>query len=288
MGFDVKYLRAAREERFIAGLVTQTFNMLAQQVDLSPANPAVTRGLSRLVSKIAKADDRAIDHTLALNNASVNAVRPQLLQLLSKAEYEMEMYYSRLLGAEDTLSVEDLSRFIYRENYRELVAQEVRGLRDCADFEGLMRDDRRAIFVGAGPLPLTAIDLYLQTGKKCVCADNDRVAVEAGRTLVEKLGLSDAITFIEADGRDIDYADYSLVMVASLVGQKEAVLRRIDETDPDPVVAVRSADGLKTLLYEPFNIEEISCGAFEYYGKALAGQRTINSTFFFGRPRPGN
>ena len=283
----MRSLRRMNAENRITEVITQTFNMLARQTDLSPRNVNVTRGLSRLVEEIVAAEEKDMDKERVLKDPTVMAIRPHLLDLLSRAEYEMEMYFSTLLGAEDRLTLNDLSRFWYRDNYHALIAQEVKGLQTHTDFPVLLNDPRPAVFVGAGPLPLSAVDLYLRLGKKCVCVELDPAAAKAGQNLIDKLGLSHVITYVQADGQDIDYGAYSLVMVASLVSRKEEVFRRIRDTAGDAIVAVRSAEGLKTMLYEPVDIRGINAQGFRYYGTAPADRRTVNSTCFFGRlPRP--
>src|SRR5690606_31433257 len=97
---------------------------------------------------------------------------------------------------------------------------------------------------------------------------------------------SDQITYITADGRDVDYSPYSLIMVASLVSAKAGVFARINETAPHATVAVRSAEGLKTLLYEPVDIADIESKGFKYHGTAKADKRTVNATCFFSRRAP--
>lgn len=283
----MRTLRRMNAETRLTNVITDTFNMLARQRDLSPRNPKVTQALSRLVTEIVEAEEKDMDRARVLEHPVVKAVRPHLLTLLSRAEYEMEMYFSTMLGAEEKLAMADLSRFWYRDNYRDLIAQEIRGLAAHTDIEAFKRDPRPAVFVGAGPLPLSAVDLYQQLGKKCVCVEIDDAAAAAGQRLVEKLGLGHAITYVRADGRDVNYADYSLIMVASLVAKKADVFSRIRDTAPDAVVAVRSADGLKTMLYEPVDIAEIETQGFAYYGTAPADKRTVNSTCYFGRaPKP--
>jgi len=208
------------------------------------------------------------------------------LKLLSQAEFEMEMYFSLLLGREDKLDLEDLRRFWYRENYRDLIRQEIRGLEDLIPGAPIAKDDRPIIFVGAGPLPLSAIDYYLQLGKPCVCIEKNAQAAKAGQALIDKLGLGEVIRYIEADGCDIDYGDYSLVMVASLVANKAGVMARVHETQDNALVGVRSADGLKTLLYDPVDEHELEKQGFHYRGVARADNKTVNSTCFFTSGRP--
>lgn len=47
------------------------------------------------------------------------------------------------------------------------------------------------------------------------------------------------------------------------------------------IVGIRSANGLKTLLYNAIDIQEVEDCGFSYDGTALADEKTVNSTCFF-------
>lgn len=279
-------LRRINAEQKIVRTVTETFNQLSRQKDLSPNNPRVNMLLSNLVHTLAEAEEKDIDKRFVLNDRRVQMIRKPLLNVLSRAEYEMEMYFSSAFNKAARLSDKDLDGFWYRDNYRDLIAQEIRGLKAHTDFDTLLADARPAVFVGAGPLPLSAIDLHKQTGKKCVCVELDAAAAQNGQGMIDRLGLGDAITYVTADGRDVDYGQFSLIMVASLVHAKAEVFQRIHDTAPHATVAVRSAEGLKALLYQPVDIADIESRGFRYQGTAQADRRTVNATFFFTHEGP--
>jgi len=268
-------------ESCLVNMITRAFNTLAAQTDLSPTNPKVNECLSHFVADIIAAETQDYDQAAVLGDEAVKAIRPQLVRLLSRAEFEMEMYFSKLLGESQALSLPDLNRFWYRDNYDALIRQEINGLDQHEQGIAIRNDDRAIIFVGAGPLPLSPIDYYLQLGKKCVCVEIDEEAAKHGQALIDKLGLSDVIQYIAKPGQEIDYGSYSYAMVAALVTDKDQVLAQIHQTAPDITVGIRSADGLKTLLYNAIDVKEVELHGFSYYGTALADNSTVNSTCFF-------
>jgi len=86
---------------------------------------------------------------------------------------------------------------------------------------------------------------------------------------------------VHADGVDFDYGRVSAIFIASLVAKKTDVAQRIVETCKEPVVAVRTVDGVRALLYCPAHL-----AALEVAGLSLAGQtgrdpESINTTLFF-------
>ena len=80
--------------------------------------------------------------------------------------------------------------------------------------------ESQIVFIGSGPLPMTAIDMHLQTGAKIVCVDNDPEAVLLSRQMIENLGLSGSISVHQAEGDKFDYAGSDVVFVAALATSK--------------------------------------------------------------------
>ena len=102
------------------------------------------------------------------------------------------------------------------------------------------------------------------------------------RSLIAKLGLSDKISVVYANGADFDYKDYSSVVIASLVPNKDETITRIRETAQDDVlVAVRSAERLHTLLYNPVDEQTQVMKQCDYVSKTDHDPRVINTTLFY-------
>lgn len=265
----------------IAALAQSTYEILCAQDDLSPRNTAVNACLSRYVSDLITAQYQSGSKNNVLGRHDVAGLRPRLLPLLSRAEYEMELYFAKLMTRHPVTDVSGLSLFWYRRNYELLVRQEIDGMAAMGLLEGVLADNRPLCFVGSGPLPLTVIDFYLQTGKSCVCIEKSPEAAALSRRLLAAIGLGDKIKVEQVDGANVDYGRFAMVMIASLVQNREEVLDSVRQTAPGCIVAMRSAEGLMTLLYEPVDVQAVCTCGFRYVGIASATKETINSTCFF-------
>ena len=243
--------------------------------DVLLAHPKIHSCLSAFVRAVL--DCPCGDDCDALNAPDIISKRNALLPKLAMAEYEMEKFYARGLAAKSVLTDDDLNTFIYRDNYDELVREEISAARAAS----IMPDAKPIVFVGAGPLPLTAIDMYKQTGLPVVCVDFDDDAIALSTRMIAALGLADKIKVVRARGEDFDYAGSGLVMVAALVGGKDDVLARIRNTAPDAGIAVRSAEGVRTLLYAPVNENDFTRAGYAYVGKSRITPTIINTTLFF-------
>ncbi len=73
---------------------------------------------------------------------------------------------------------------------------------------------------------------------------------------------------------------FDLVWIASLVPDKEEILERIYQSNPDATVAIRSVDGIHQLLYEPVDATKFSKVAWEV-GRTIADSFIINSTIYY-------
>lgn len=216
--------------------------------DRSPNNPLITETLSALVENIVLAEEHfsETEKKQVLDNPQIRAVRRAMLTELSEAEYAMELYFSDKFLQNPDFVEKNLNEFWYLQNYLDLVDLELEKVSVSK------HPDKEVVFIGSGPLPLTAIIMAQKTGMKITCLDMDEAAVKRGEALAEKLGMGDQLHFTQSAGNEYDYRDTALVMVASLVADKKQVLERIKATAQDaPEVALRSAEGLHALLYDP-------------------------------------
>jgi len=181
---------------------------------------------------------------------------PDLRARCATGEYALERAWAhRVLAADDPHAA--LEAFPYLQNYRDLTRIEYHAVAGHAP-----RAPRRALFVGSGPLPLSAL-LLARHGVQVDAVDIDPEAVELGGRLAAALGddvrvaagdVLDLGDLAEYDLAEYDLADYDLVCVAALVGldpgEKAAALAHVRaRMRPGALVLARSAHSLRGLLY---------------------------------------
>ena len=259
--------------------VIETQQILQQEEDLSPRNPRITKTLTAFVQNIIAAEQSFTEAEKkdVLDNQLVKTSRPALLNGLSRAEYEMELYFSDLFLDNPNFTEDNLNDFWYLQNYIDLVDLELETITLPA------QKDKEVVFIGSGPLPLTAIIMAQKTGMNITCLDMDEAAIARGHDLTEKLGISDHIQYKQSAGHEYDYKNTALVMIASLVGNKEDVLNTIQNTaDELPQVAIRSAEGLHALLYEPVTTSILDDFNMCVQKQTRQEPRVINTTLMCG------
>ncbi|HEX5959292.1 MAG TPA: nicotianamine synthase family protein [Hyphomicrobiaceae bacterium] len=266
--------------RLIA-IINEAYAALNSESDFSPANRRINAALSALVQGVMGAGVHAggpgDDPAGVLEHPEVRPITATLRHRLALAEGAMERWWARRLTALGCVGIGDLARFPYWDCYRTLVAAELHRLPP-----GLkLHPGESVAVVGAGPLPLTAVLVHrLAGGLPVTCIDIDPEACRLARALIGKVGLAGlAVRCI--DGARHDYASHPVVLVASLVPGKVANVRRIQATRPRALVALRSAEGLCTLLYEPVDeaaIVALGCGLLARTGH---NPRVINTTLFY-------
>ena len=114
----------------------------------------------------------------------------------SLSESEMEMYWSRRI-ASSSRPQQELEKFWYIDNYRELVRREV-GLLGGSGL--LLSEDSRAAMIGSGPLPLTAWCLWHQTGAAVDLVDVAPAALVQSRELARAIAWPVGVRVIAACG----------------------------------------------------------------------------------------
>jgi nicotianamine synthase len=218
-----------------------------------------------LVRTCLTADPRSVDAVLA--DDRVRALRHRLVDLCARGETRLEAAWAaRVLAAADPAA--ELGRFPYLANYEALTRLEVHALAAAGHGSG---SPRRVCFVGGGPLPLSALLLNRTTSAQVRVVDRDATALDQASRVLDALGAGDAVRCLPADaasgaGLAVAVDGCDLVVVAALVGltreAKQQVLRTLAGVlAPGTWVLLRSADGLRALLYPAVDVGDVSrCG----------------------------
>ncbi|HEU5187425.1 MAG TPA: nicotianamine synthase family protein [Candidatus Saccharimonadales bacterium] len=201
--------------------------------------PKVTALFTKLVSEVVAEPDVTIDEQ------TCQTIR----RLASIAEMQMELFWAKKIIASPT-PAKTLLSFPYHSNYRELVRREIVLIEKSG---GRLTNGSRVLMVGAGPLPLTSLELAAQRG---VCVDHIDVSLSALAmcSLVSNcLGL--ACGHILGNGASATLTNtYDVVVIAALAGktvkQKQAIIHNIlPRLAQNGRILLRSAYGTRTLLY---------------------------------------
>lgn len=162
----------------------------------------------------------------------------------------MEVYWAnKILNSKNP--ARELERFWYYKNYEQLVDLEYSNI-TC-----LYKKIRNVLFIGGGPLPLTAILLCKKYNLRCFILEKDSDSYLTSTALVKKLGFSKMIKVINIDAESyVDYNKHTIIYLAAMVGQdekrKSAIISLIHKKLlPGRVLLCRSSHGTRKLLYTP-------------------------------------
>ena len=258
---------------------------LAACPDLQPG-PVVDDAFRRLVRlAVETPDDEA---AALLSHVAVRDVVDDLRALCYEGEHQLEVTWAARI-AESATPEDELDRFPFVTNYRllhEMEHEAVARLADGSTYAGA----GRVAFIGSGPLPLTAF-LLAGTGARVDNLDRDAGALTASRRVADALGVS-GLAFVHADatapGTALD--GYDLVVLAALVGrtpaEKARVIARLAEAmAPGSILLVRSARGLRTLLYPAVGPGALA--GFDVLGTVHPTGEVINSVIVARAPVKG-
>jgi nicotianamine synthase len=200
---------------------------------------------SELVSKVIH---NQIDRT-QLSSLEIQ----RLQETCSQSEFELEKYWSqRILESNNPLGM--LESFPYYKNYLDLSRLELYTLKGCVHHH-----IQTVLFVGGGPLPMTAIVLAIHFGLCVTILDSDESAVYLSRQLIEKLDLTQKIEIQHEDGATYqNYQGSSMIFVAALAGidtmSKNNICKQIKaQSQPGTYILARSSWGVRNLLYKPLS-----------------------------------
>lgn len=268
-------------ENLIA-FIREANELLQEELDLSPVNQRVTNIIRRLSLEL-RSRYLPEEVQAVLSNEYIRIKLRNLQDKLSDAEFLAELGDSRRICMSEDSVMDMITRLPTWNIYMALVSEELSTLRRLIR-QGGQRALSPIMFVGGGPMPLSPIIMHLLGNMQVVCLEIDSAAYDASCSLMERMGLRNKVAVLMEDGSKFDFSSYSRIFVASLVRNKQAVLEQISRTSPSPLVAVRTALGMKQIMYESIDESQLS----EQGWRILARTRpeedlVINSTLFLER-----
>jgi Nicotianamine synthase protein len=109
----------------------------------------------------------------------------------------------------------------------------------------------KLLFIGSGPLPLTAMLLHLHTGASVDCLARDSGAVALSRQVLEKCGLNGSVRILDGTRLEHDLSRYNAVVIGALARPRKNLLKLLRKRCPPGCqVLCRTAHGLRRLLYD--------------------------------------
>ncbi|URN96411.1 MAG: hypothetical protein NAG76_09405 [Candidatus Pristimantibacillus lignocellulolyticus] len=263
----------------LIALIIEVNELLQKEEDLSPTNQVVTNIINQLSLQL-RSHYLPEEIKLILSNEYILLNHKKLQDKLSEAEFLVELSVSREIVKSKSSASDVLTKLPTWSIYKSLVSQELSMLRQFIRQNG-HAEKLPIIFVGSGPMPLSAIILHLLSDVEVICLEMDSVAYEASCFLLERLGLADKVTVVMENGSQFDYSSYSRIFVASLVHNKLEVLEQIIHTTSDPIVAVRTAEGIKQLMYEAIDESQLNKQGWRIVERTYPEENlVINSTLF--------
>jgi nicotianamine synthase len=183
-----------------------------------------------------------------LSTPEIQTIQQDLLSICSKGEYELELAYAKKIR-ESHVPYETLAEFPYIENYKNLTAMEVEHLQPHTS------DAHRILFIGGGPLPLSAILMAQIHNIQVDILDKDEAACSVSKDVLQALGLEDRIRVIHGDISHTKTLDtYTAIILAALAGEsrqeKDEIIQHIAKhTHKGTCLILRSVQDLGKLLY---------------------------------------
>ncbi|GGG86260.1 nicotianamine synthase family protein [Paenibacillus radicis (ex Gao et al. 2016)] len=274
-------LSMQRIEDFIA-FIRQANELLQTESDLSPDNSLVKSIISHLSLQL-RSSYLPEEVQAVLSHAYIQLNQRSLQNKLSEAEFLTEISDCRHFCKSEVPGLDRVTRLPNWNIYMALVSQELSILRQIIQ-QNPHIGKSPVVFVGSGPMPLSPIILHLLGNVEVICLEIDAVAYDASCTLLEHLGLANKVKVVMENGSEFDYSSYSRIFVASLVRNKRAVLRQISSTSSAPLVAVRTAEGMRQIMYEAVDESQLNEMGWQIAGRTYPVENlVINSTLFLER-----
>jgi nicotianamine synthase len=231
------------------------YQQLAAAPSLEPSDYVTTLFAEVVELCISRQPETVVER--ALRDPRMVELRPHFCRLCADHIFREERAWSRRIST----SPDPWAELLHCPNYCNYVQLCDVEIHSVLALTG--RTPKRLLFAGSGPVPITSV-LFANGFQLAV--DNleiDREAFDLGRHLVQRLGKADNMGFIHSDLRDFtDLEVYDVVCLAALVGlspedKREIVAHLSRHMRSDALLLVRSAHGLRSLIYPPVHVEDL-------------------------------
>jgi hypothetical protein len=209
--------------------------------EIRSAHDAVLSLLDEVRSK------REIDELL--NDATWRQLRVELTRLNAEihrlTEIDLARRYITSIDVRDPFEGSWINK-----GFSALLARQVRRWRA----KGLFRCEQSGpiVIVGGGALPQTQV--FLSRALRCdvISVERDAESAEMCREVLRRVGCGH-LDVVQADGVHYDYVSAYLVVVATLVAERDEIARRVALTSADAFFAPRTPVGLHSMWRKPLD-----------------------------------
>lgn len=145
---------------------------------------------------------------------------------------------------------------------------------------------RRVLFIGSGPMPITAFCLQHRLNVPVDCLERAPEAVAESRSVIDILGFTDKLNVITGLGESVNATEYDVVLVALLAKPKKLILENLLRTcRKDVKIICRTSENSRCFVYEPTTNDDIPTGLRAIKTHYAGVDDTISSTLLV-RSRP--
>ncbi len=111
----------------------------------------------------------------------------------------------------------------------------------------------KILFIGSGPLPMSAILFSLVNRSPVRCFDISETACETSRQVLKSLGIDDRLEIINGSGEDQPLDEYDIIVVAVMAQPKSRIMENIAVNASSKTrVIVRDTDSAMQVFYKGF------------------------------------
>ncbi|WP_066013913.1 nicotianamine synthase family protein [Endozoicomonas atrinae] len=190
----------------------------------------------------------------ALDDKDVQSIILNLHKICALGEYYLENHWAEKIAESSTPS-ETLDIFPYKQNYLKLCNLEYQAL---VSTKG--KKPESTIFLGAGPLPLSAIIFSSRYNINCTVLDKSIEACNQAKKTLDKLDINIRDVICMDSKEYQDYKNHDTIIFAALNGrdQKEKleIIKNINKNNYNGIILFRSSHSLRKLLYPEIRIPE--------------------------------
>jgi predicted GNAT family N-acyltransferase len=245
---------------------------LLQRIGNGPKAVAEKRlGFSELHQDIMELEDLVLhlDHYDESVKTILEGLSPEEIIVLNESyrfwQSRLESHFAhRIIRGEAFLS-----DYRFYERFAALVQREIALLGEARP--------QRVLFIGTGPLPLSALLVHVQTGASVDCVARDEDSARVARQVVDKCGFGQRVGIEGTTEADYDVSGYDLVVVELLAQPRKSILTKLRKRcSPGCSILCRTSHGHRQILHKA--VPERDMRGFHIKNELIAdGDHTVST-----------
>lgn len=189
-----------------------------------------------------------------------------------KFETDLETEFARKLIKNRVKAEKEFRTYYLYDRYVILLKNEIKLAK--------IKSTDKVLFIGSGPVPFTALLIHKLTDCRVDCCESNTVSANLSKKVIKTLSFDNRIHVLNKNGVDLDFSDYTTIVIALLAKPKDKILKNMwKQIYRGTRVVYRIPSVVRQAFYEETKGDILK--VYRHYEKGRIGNSKTSSSILF-------